>query len=56
MARELKCHTCGKLMATLRDANVRVGMVVFCQPCHEKLFVKKDIDMPDFIADLFRRK
>lgn len=33
MSRELNCNSCKKHMATLRDASVRKGMVVYCPSC-----------------------
>jgi len=54
MERLLECYNCGKHMATLRDARVRKGIVVLCQPCHEWMNKKDRPDMPEFLKGLFR--
>jgi len=47
-------------MATLRDANVRTGMVVYCKECDYKvksLLSKHDkpkADMPEFFKGIFK--
>jgi hypothetical protein len=46
-------------MATLRDARVRVGMIVYCAPCDTLIqhsITKKrqaESDVPDFLSGLF---
>lgn len=54
----LECAKCGKHMATLRDANVRIGMVVYCAACNSALKPEKQksTDVPDFLNGLFRAK
>ncbi len=62
MPTTLECNACGKHMATLRDASVRKGMIVYCAPCHasmQRMMDKpsqKDADIPDFLSQLFRPK
>lgn len=63
MTQELHCAGCGKPMATLRDARVRNGMVVYCAECNAAM--QRLVRMataasdpmrgaPDFMRDLFR--
>jgi hypothetical protein len=60
MSRELNCNSCKKHMATLRDASVRKGMVVYCESCDKG---KGEWDSPgssycppEFISTLFGGK
>ena len=59
MDRELYCATCGKHMATVRDARIRDGMVVYCRDCdvRNKLLASgrdgASRDVPDFMRGLF---
>ena len=57
MSRDLNCNSCRKLMATLRDASVRKGMVVYYEKCDKG---SGDWDAqgssycpPEFISTLF---
>lgn len=57
MSLKLNCNSCKKHMATLRDASVRVGMVVYCEKCDKG---SSDWDAqgssycpPEFISTLF---
>lgn len=52
MTRELRCERCGTLVATLRDASVRKGIVVYCANC-AKPKPEKPADMPDFMRRFF---
>jgi len=60
MTTELNCQLCKRHMATLRDANVRNGMVVYCKECDYKvksLLSKHDkpkAEMPDFFSRIFK--
>jgi RNase P subunit RPR2 len=62
MSATLECKKCGKHMATLRDARVRVGMIVYCAPCDTLIqhsITKKrqaESDVPDFLSGLFGGK
>jgi Zn finger protein HypA/HybF involved in hydrogenase expression len=61
MPTTLECNACGKHMATLRDASVRKGMIVYCAPCHaSRQRIRDDerqsTDVPDFLSQLFRSK
>ena len=57
--KELNCAGCKKNMATLRDAKVRNGMIVYCEHCNDKmkhmlkLAVPAGKYMPDFMRGLF---
>ena len=58
-AKELNCAGCEKHMATLRDAKVRNGIVVYCERCDKKMqhLLKLSVPagkyMPDFMRGLF---
>lgn len=61
----LTCAGCDKHMATLRDAKVRTGMVVYCSACNRKieLLLKTDLmnrmdrsHIPDFMSWLMRKR
>jgi hypothetical protein len=63
MSQDLKCGGCGKHMATLRDAKVRNGMVVYCQQCdtiNKRLqalagcSASSKASVPDFMRGLFK--
>lgn len=65
MSQDLHCASCGKLVARLRDAAVRNGMVAYCQECNTLVarllqqFNKQARafqDVPDFLAGLFGGK
>lgn len=62
MATEIKCAGCRKHMCTLRDAKVRIGMVVYCKECDARnkhllelarSTAASDYGMPDFMRGLF---
>lgn len=58
MSRELHCAGCTKLVAVLRDASVRKGVIVYCERCG-KLAPREDkskVEMPEFFKTLFRDK
>lgn len=65
----LTCAGCDKHMATLRDAKVRTGMVVYCSECNRKLELcmkrelisrmKNQVDesfIPDFLRGFMGKK
>jgi hypothetical protein len=63
MTIELCCSDCGKHMATLRDAKVRDGIVVYCRECDERNKMRLRIanteqpyphDVLDFLRGFFR--
>lgn len=63
MTQEIHCATCHKPMATLRDARVRNGMVVYCAEYNAamqrlvRLATAASDPMrgaPDFLCDLFK--
>jgi hypothetical protein len=52
MSRQLDCRRCEKPMATLRDAKVRRGIVVYCEECDREiqaLLSPKITDIPEFL-------
>ena len=60
MDRELYCAGCGKHMATVRDARIRDGMVVYCRDCDGRnkrllygAMASTSRDVPDFMRGLF---
>ncbi len=54
--RILFCARCGKHMATLRDAKVRNGMVVYCRECDPRLHRPETGSMPEFMKEFFEGK
>lgn len=62
--RKLTCKCCGKDMGEIRDARLRLGMVVYCATCDaviERLLNRKEQEaeyggMPDFMRGLFGRR
>jgi DNA-directed RNA polymerase subunit RPC12/RpoP len=55
MTTELKCSGCGKIAAFIESGRLSKGMVVYCQPCADKLQPKReDTAVPDFLSGLFR--
>lgn len=56
----LTCAGCDKHMATLRDAKVRNGMVVYCSECNRKLHILSaravDNTIPDFLSGLMGKR
>lgn len=55
MSRDLTCNSCKKHMATLRDASVRKGIVVYCDSC-DPMTPAAAASTPDFISTLFGGK
>lgn len=65
MSQELTCCICHKHMALLRDARVRTGIVVYCQPCNKTMrdtllaaaaSRRNQAEMPDFLKGFFGGK
>lgn len=54
MSTNLYCQSCGKHLATLRDAKVRNGMVVYCGQCNDRLH-PRPAEMPEFFKKIFGR-
>lgn len=53
MSRQLDCRRCEKPMATLRDAKVRRGIVVYCEDCDRE--IQALLDPKTDISDFLRR-
>lgn len=55
--RYIKCHKCSKLLAEVRDAAIRRGMVSYCAECAKliRFQVERpvDNDIPDFLSGFF---
>lgn len=49
----LRCASCQKHMATLRDAKVRIGMVVYCRECDPRHKRAGNNSMPPFMREFF---
>lgn len=55
----LFCANCKKDMGILRDARIRIGMVMYCRECNQKIerlfsIGKQATEPPDFLKGLFK--
>lgn len=66
--RKVRCEECGKKMGIIKDANLRIGLVILCMVCNKtrktekvelanlKTMIKKmkTEGFPDFLGDIFK--
>lgn len=60
MERTILCNHCGVLVAKIRDAKLKKGIVMYCKECNATINLlmnkSKPVDMPDFFKGIFDGK